>query len=55
MQLFYIIFVLCDFVALYTAILFPNEDIRYGNALEAPRLGVSNEYHKICFHGEIRK
>ena len=24
-------------------------------SLEAPRRGASNEYHKICFHGEIRK
>ena len=26
-----------------------------GYSLEAPCYGASNEYHNICFHGEIRK
>ena len=35
--------------------LFLHENICCGYSLEAPRRGASNEYHKICFHGEIRK
>ena len=26
-----------------------------GYSLEVPQRGISNEYHNICFHGEIRK
>ena len=35
--------------------LFLHENICCWYSLEAPRLGASNEYHKVCFHGEIRK
>ena len=36
-------------------ILFLHVNICCGYSLEAPRQGTSNEYHSICFHGEIRK
>ena len=35
--------------------LFLHKNICCGYLLEAPRLGASNEYHNICFCGEIRK
>ena len=35
--------------------LFLHENICCGYSLEAPRRGASNEYHNICFRGEIRK
>ena len=35
--------------------LFLHENICCGYSLEAPRQGTSNEYHNICFHGEIKK
>ena len=35
--------------------LFLHENICCGYSLEAPRQGAFNEYHNICFHGEIRK
>ena len=35
--------------------LFLHENICCGYSLEAPRRGASNEYHNVCFHGEIRK
>ena len=35
--------------------LFLQENICCGYSLEVPRRGTSNEYHNICFHGEIRK
>ena len=35
--------------------LFLHENICCGYSLEAPHRGASNEYHNICFHGEIRK
>ena len=35
--------------------LFLHENICCGYSLEAPRQGASNEYHNICFRGEIRK
>ena len=35
--------------------LFLDENICCGYSLEAPRWGASNEYHNICFRGEIRK
>ena len=35
--------------------LFLHENICCGYSLEAPRWGASNEYHNICFRGEIRK
>ena len=34
---------------------FLHENICCGYSLEAPRRGASNEYHNICFRGEIRK
>ena len=37
------------------SILFFHENICCGYSLEAPRRGASNEYHNICFRGEIRK
>ena len=38
-----------------TSFLFLHENICCGYSLEAPQQGASNEYHNICFHGEIRK
>ena len=35
--------------------LFLHKNICCGYSLEVPRQGASNEYHNICFHGEIRK
>ena len=35
--------------------LFLHENICCGYSLEAPHRGASNEYHNICFRGEIRK
>ena len=35
--------------------LFLHENIYCDYSLEAPRRGASNEYHNICFRGEIRK
>ena len=35
--------------------LFLHENICCGYSLEAPCRGASNEYHNICFCGEIRK
>ena len=32
-----------------------HENICCGYSLEAPQWGTSNEYHNICFHGEISK
>ena len=32
-----------------------HENICCGYSLEAPQQGTSNEYHNICFRGEIRK
>ena len=34
---------------------FLHESICCGYSLEVPHWGTSNEYHNICFHGEIRK
>ena len=34
---------------------FLHENIYWGYSIEAPQSGASNEYHNICFHGEIRK
>ena len=34
--------------------LISKENICYGYSLEVPRRGTSNEYHNICFPGEIR-
>ena len=38
-----------------TFFLFLHENICCGYSLEAPHRGISNEYHNICFRGEIRK
>ena len=35
--------------------LFLHENIMLSYSLEAPQGSASNEYHNICFHGEIRK
>ena len=35
--------------------LFLHEKICCGYSLEVPQRGASNEYHNICFRGEIRK
>ena len=35
--------------------LFLHKNICYGNSLEVPHRDASNEYHNICFRGEIRK
>ena len=35
--------------------LFLHKNIQCGYSLEAPQNGASNEYHNICFSGEIRK
>ena len=34
---------------------FSKKNICCGYSLEGPHWGPSNEYHNICFHGEIRK
>ena len=35
--------------------LFLHGNICCGYSLEEPRQGPSNEYHNICFYGEIKK
>ena len=35
--------------------LFLHENISCGYSLEVPWQGTSNDYHNICFHGELRK
>ena len=37
------------------SIIFFHKNICCGYSLEMPRRGASNEYHNICFLGEIRK